>query len=78
MLAEWDAGELGIVQPRGQSRWPLAGLRMLNGWSIMQGEARQRDLVGMTAEAELHHEVFANRLSDIQKERRAGGVEDES
>ena len=51
VLAEWDAGELGTMQPGGCRRWPMAGFRGINRWSTERGEARQRELIGMTAEA---------------------------
>eukprot|EP01052_Picozoa_sp_SAG31_P037438 SAG31_NODE_4834_length_2918_cov_1.628946_2_plen_108_part_00 len=62
VLAEWDAGELGTLRPCGQTRWPFAGLRRLNDWSITRGEARQRELVGMTAEVELPEIAFGDRV----------------
>ena len=62
VIAEWDAGELGTVLPRGHSRLPYAGLHALNDWSIKRGEARQRELVGMTAEVEIPKEAYGDRM----------------
>eukprot|EP01052_Picozoa_sp_SAG31_P038171 SAG31_NODE_5050_length_2775_cov_2.843423_1_plen_127_part_00 len=62
ILAEWDAGELSSVQPRGWGRWPFEGLKSSNQWSLQRGEARQRELIGMTAEADLPVEVWGNRM----------------
>ena len=62
VIAEWDAGELGTVLPRGHSRLPYFGLVALNDWSIKRGEARQRELVGMTAEVEIPKEAWGDRM----------------
>lgn len=62
MLAEWDADELEAVQPRGQNGFPYAGFSSINDWAIKRGEARQRELIGMTAEAELPAEGFQDRI----------------
>eukprot|EP01052_Picozoa_sp_SAG31_P015247 SAG31_NODE_975_length_10623_cov_7.244964_6_plen_108_part_00 len=62
LLAEWDAGELGTVQPHGRGSWPFAALPSVNRWSIRRGEARQRELVGMTTEAELPAEGWGDRV----------------
>ena len=66
VIAEWDTGELGTVLPRGHSRLPWAGLRALNDWSIKRGEARQRELVGMTAEVEIPKEAWGDRMLSVK------------
>ena len=66
VIAEWDTGELGTVLPRGHSRLPYSGIRALNEWSIKRGEARQRELVGMTAEVEIPKEAFGDRMRSVK------------
>ena len=66
VIAEWDTGELGTVLPRGHSRLAFGGLRALNDWSIKRGEARQRELVGMTAEVEIPKEAFGDRMLSVK------------
>ena len=66
VIAEWDTGELGTVLPRGHSRLPYSGLRALNDWSIKRGEARQRELVGMTAEVEIPKEAWGDRMRSVK------------
>ena len=62
VIAEWDTGELGTVLPRGHSRLPWSGFQALNDWSIKRGEARQRELVGMTAEVEIPKEAWGDQI----------------
>eukprot|EP01052_Picozoa_sp_SAG31_P049540 SAG31_NODE_10900_length_1085_cov_11.412779_3_plen_109_part_00 len=62
LLAEWEAGELSEVRPRGERAYPHAGLWAINDWAIERGEARQRDLIGMTAETDLQSDDWGKRL----------------
>eukprot|EP01052_Picozoa_sp_SAG31_P063586 SAG31_NODE_22508_length_524_cov_0.842353_1_plen_157_part_01 len=50
VLAEWDADEFSASQPRGDAAFPLHGLESITDWGTRRGEARQRELIGMTAE----------------------------
>eukprot|EP01052_Picozoa_sp_SAG31_P001934 SAG31_NODE_65_length_28565_cov_8.402914_15_plen_62_part_00 len=45
ILEEWQAGELGVVTPRGDAMFAFGGLRSINDWAIERGEQRQRELV---------------------------------
>eukprot|EP01052_Picozoa_sp_SAG31_P031319 SAG31_NODE_3306_length_4437_cov_46.404564_7_plen_171_part_00 len=49
LLAEWDAGELGVAVPRGVDWLPLSGLDAINEWSIARGSERQSELIGCVA-----------------------------
>jgi hypothetical protein len=51
VLAQWDAENFTIVRPAGPM--PFAGLQRAIDWSRTRGEAKQRELIGMTAEAEV-------------------------
>lgn len=62
ILAEWEAGEHLNCVPRGDSSIAWAGLESLISWAINRGEARQRELIGMTAEQELPTEELSDRL----------------
>ena len=51
VLAEWDAEKFTTLRPAGPM--PFAGLQRAIDWSRTRGEAKQRELIGMTAEAEV-------------------------
>lgn len=58
VLAEWEEAEnFAVVRPAYPI--PFGGLRQAIGWSRMRGEAAQKELIGMTAEAEVDMFVFS-------------------
>ena len=62
LVAEWDGGDFGAVSPPGNFL-PFHGLIAINDWAIARGEERQRELIGMTARAEVPVEAYGDRLS---------------
>eukprot|EP01052_Picozoa_sp_SAG31_P040286 SAG31_NODE_5798_length_2323_cov_2.450540_1_plen_109_part_00 len=66
LLEEWEDGQLSEVQPRGDGVFPFGGLRKANLWSVLRGETRQHELVGMTTEAELPAEGWGDRMLPSQ------------
>ena len=58
VLAEWDAEKFTILHPAGHMAY--GGLHRAIGWSRTRGEAKQRELIGMTAEAELDMAYMAS------------------
>ena len=62
LVAEWDGGDFGAVSPPGNFL-PFHGLIAINDWAIARGEERQRELIGMTAQAEVPVEAYGDRLS---------------
>ena len=50
VLAQWEAGNFDQVRPG--TAQPFGGLLAAIKWSRTRGEAKQRELVGMTAYAE--------------------------
>ena len=50
VLAQWEAGNFDQIRPSGAL--PRGGLAASNTWSLKRGEAKQSELVGMTAVAE--------------------------
>ena len=51
VLAQWEAGNFDQVRPG--TAQPFGGLLAAIKWSRTRGEAKQRELVGMTAYAEV-------------------------
>ena len=52
VLADWDEAEkFSVVRPA--CPMPFAGLAQAMNWSRERGEAKQQELIGMTAEAEI-------------------------
>ena len=47
VLAQWEAGNFDKIRPA--SAMPLGGIMAVVVWSRKRGEAKQRELVGMTA-----------------------------
>jgi hypothetical protein len=58
VLAEWDAEKFTILRPAGVMAF--AGLIKSINWSRKRGEAKQRELIGMTAEAEVDMAFLAS------------------
>ena len=50
VLAQWEAGNFDQIRPGGAL--PFGGLSAAMTWSRKRGEAKQKELVGMTAVAE--------------------------
>jgi hypothetical protein len=57
VLTEWDSENFAIVRPAGPMAF--AGLWSCIAWSRTRGEAKQRELIGMTAEAEINMAAIA-------------------
>ena len=51
VLAQWETGNFDQIRPAGAL--PLGGLMSAKKWSRKRGEAKQSELVGMTAVAEV-------------------------
>ena len=51
VLAQWEAGNFDQIRPAGAVPL-LLGLGAAMSWSLKRGEAKQTELVGMTAVAE--------------------------
>ena len=59
VLAEWEEAEnFAVLRPAYPI--PVDGLRQAIAWSRTRGEAAQRELIGMTAEAEVDMSFFSN------------------
>jgi hypothetical protein len=61
ILAEWEEAENFAVL-RTAYPIPFGGLRQAIAWSRTRGEAAQKDLIGMTAEAEVDMSYFSSRV----------------
>jgi hypothetical protein len=58
VLAEWEAEKFTALHPAGSM--PFGGLVHTIDWSRKRGEAKQQDLIGMTAEAEVDIAILAS------------------
>ena len=61
VLAQWEAGNFDQIRPAGPL--PLGGLMAAIKWSLKRGEAKQMELVGMTAVAETNVVDVASYLT---------------
>ena len=68
VLAEWDEAEnFAVVRPT--LPMPFGGLSRAMAWSRERGEAKQQELIGMTAEAEVDMGYIASTAARIGAER---------
>ena len=63
VLAQWEAGNFDQTLPAGAL--PMGGLKATNSWSLKRGEAKQSELVGMTAVAESGAVELASYLTFV-------------
>eukprot|EP01052_Picozoa_sp_SAG31_P027952 SAG31_NODE_2658_length_5286_cov_2.941585_4_plen_105_part_00 len=69
VLAQWESNEHGVVHPALDGCFPFRGIFVVNEWSITRAQTRQKELIGMTVEAELRGETFYERITS--KENKA-------
>ena len=58
VMAEWEAEKFTALHPAGSM--PFGGLVHTIDWSRKRGEAKQQELIGMTAEAEVDIAILAS------------------
>ncbi len=63
VLALWEANEHGIIHPVADGKFPFRGIFAVNEWSTKRAQTRQKELIGMTVEAELRGETFYERIT---------------
>ena len=61
VLAQWEAGNFDQIRPANALPW--GGLMSAIKWSLKRGEAKQSELVGMTAVAEVGVVEMSSYLS---------------
>lgn len=67
MLAEWDAGRLDMLHPPNHMM-PLMALLKVNSWSKERREAKQHELIGMSAGWKDATTKALNVLSEARQE----------
>eukprot|EP01052_Picozoa_sp_SAG31_P021982 SAG31_NODE_1727_length_7429_cov_4.342701_3_plen_281_part_00 len=72
-VAEWDGGDLGSMFPPGDFA-ASTGLAAITEWAIARGHQRQRELIGMTAQAEVPVEAYGDRTTISQGREEATAI----